>query len=110
MESETECIEAIEVSFSASDRKQKFTRTLMKESECREMKLGLSAFTSSVQTGSSSDSEASKISTTVVSAADCETPAYKKQKVRVGMTAEEDIRPRALLEMMGDEVGEPVSV
>jgi len=78
----------------------------MKESDCGDLKLG--SFTSSFQ--SSSDCNDCKISTTVVSATDCETPATRKLKVRVGMTAEEDIRPRALLEMMGDEVGEPVGV
>lgn len=50
-----------------------------------------------------------KMSTTVVSRNGLATTAAK-QKVRVGLTEEEEEKPRALLEMMGDDAADPVPV
>ncbi|KAF2360365.1 hypothetical protein FHG87_008883 [Trinorchestia longiramus] len=64
----------------------------------------------SAQTASSELMGPNKISTTVVSRSYPSATLRQQQKVRVGLTAEEAIKPRGLLEMAGDDVGDPVAV
>lgn len=59
---------------------------------------------------SSSGKALQMVSTTVVSNLDSESSVRKKHEVRVGFTAEEEIRPRGLLEMTGDDAVDPVPI
>ncbi|XP_018016637.1 uncharacterized protein LOC108673341 [Hyalella azteca] len=62
------------------------------------------------QTAVPQESSVSKISTTVVSRNHPSAANNQKQNVEVAFTAKEEIKPRALLEMAGDDEVDPVSV
>ena len=106
---ETEYVEAIDVT-STGNQKRKYSHSVIKETEYKKHFLNTEQnnilFTGDLRDSYHND----KISTTVVTSGNFTESSKRNQNIRVGLTSEEDIKPKALLEMIGDDEGEPVAV
>ena len=105
----SEYVEAIDVKYT-SDNKPKYSHSVIKGSDYMNNLLKSDQRDSDFNGERSASPNTDKISTTVVTSKDLLSSTQGQQFVRVGLTFEEEIKPKALLEMIGDDAAEPVSV